>query len=182
MPELNYPLLKSVKVNNSLINFLNKKFDFYIQNIKEQGQVDKAYNNFSNGFQTPNLLLWQDKEFKNFLNNEILNLLCKKFFFKKEQIKYKWVHMLEYESGGKMEAHRHMHNEDFVFFIYLNSCKSSGETVFYLNNFDENSLKRTKISVLPKKNLGLCFSSLLVHEGFESHEDKRIFVVGFRLS
>ena len=87
MLELNYPLLKSVKVDNSLTIFLNKKFDFYIQNIKEQGQVDKAYNNFNNGFQTPNLLLWKDKEFKNFLNNEILNLLSKKFFFKKNQIK-----------------------------------------------------------------------------------------------
>ena len=74
-----------------------------------------------------------------------------------------------------------MHNEDFVFFIYLSSCESSGETVFYLNGYDKDSKERTEIFVRPKKNLGVCFSALLTHEGVESYEGKRIFVVGFRL-
>ena len=163
-------MLKTTKVNESVTNFLNQKFNYYIKTVGEKGQKT-----------TPNLLLWPDKEYQNFLNNEILNLISKEFLIKKERIKYVWTHMLEYKNGGKMEAHSHMHNEDFVFFIYLNSSKSSGETVFYLNNFNEDSKKRTKVSVLPTKNLSVCFSALLTHEGFESYEGKRIFVVGFRL-
>tara|TARA_R100000388_G_C7146072_1_gene112309 strand:+ start:48 stop:557 length:510 start_codon:yes stop_codon:yes gene_type:complete len=167
---LNYPLLKTAKVDEFLTDFLNKKFNHYIKTVGTKGQKT-----------TPNLLLWPDKEYQNFLNNEILNLISKEFSIKKEKIKYVWTHMLEYKHGGKLEAHNHMHNEDFVFFIYLNSCKSSGETVFYLNSFNEESQKRTKISVLPTKNLSVCFSALLTHEGCESYEGKKVFVVGFRL-
>jgi hypothetical protein len=167
---LNYPLLKTVEVNEYLTDFLNKKFYYYIKTVGKEGQKT-----------TPNLLLWQDEEYQNFLNNEILNLISKEFSIKKEEIKYVWTHMLEYKHGGKLEAHNHMHNEDFVFFIYLSSCESSGETVFYLNGYNKDSKERTEIFVRPKKNLGVCFSALLTHEGVESYEGKRIFVVGFRL-
>ena len=179
MLDLNYPLLKSIEIDSSIISFLNKKLDYYIENVKDQ-QDD--LNGFHKGFQTKNLLFWEDEEFKNFLNSEILNLLSEKLMFKKEKIKYKWTHMLEYAKGGKMDAHRHMHNEDFVFFIYLNSCESSGETIFYLNDYDEDSKQRTKVPVLPQKNLGVCFSALVLHEGLATYDDKRIFVLGFRLS
>jgi len=167
---LNYPLLKTAKVDEFLTDFLNQKFNHYIKTVGKEGQKT-----------TPNLLLWPDEEYQNFLNNEILNLISKEFSIEKEKIKYVWTHMLEYKNGGKLEAHNHMHNEDFVFFIYLSSCKSSGETVFYLNNFNKDSQKRTRVCVLPTKNLSVCFSALLTHEGFESYEGKRIFVVGFRL-
>ena len=178
----NYPLLKTIEVKEDIIDFLNKKFDSYIENDQEQDSTDTCFSRtHEGGFQTSNLLEWEDDEHQNFLNTEILNLIHEKFGFEKERIEYKWNHMLQYGDGGSMERHNHMHNEDFVIFIYLNTCKSSGNTNFYLNHHNEESLKRSKVSVRPQKGTGVCFSALLLHEGEESYEEKRIFVVGFRL-
>jgi hypothetical protein len=77
---LNYPLLKTVEVNEYLTDFLNKKFYYYIKTVGKEGQKT-----------TPNLLLWQDEEYQNFLNNEILNLISKEFSINKEEIKYVWT-------------------------------------------------------------------------------------------
>ena len=127
------------------------------------------------------MLEWEDEEYQEFLNNEILDIISKEFLIEKERIEYYFNHMLEYGDGGTMGYHNHLHNEDFVMFLYLNTCKSSGLTNFYLNPYNEKSIKRTKCSVAPEKNKGVCFSSLVNHEGEASYEGKRIFVVGFRL-
>lgn len=180
---LNYPLLKTFKVDENITDFINKKFDYYMENVGVENPTITSFKNKDHrtGFPTPNLLEWEDEEYQEFLNDEILSIISKEFLIEKERIEYYFNHMLEYGDGGRMGHHNHMHNEDFVMFLYLNTCKSSGVTNFYLNSFNEKSMGRTKCSVAPEKNKGVCFSSLVSHEGEASYEGKRIFVVGFRL-
>ena len=78
-----------------------------------------------------------------------------------------------------MDLHNHWINEDFVMFIYLKTC-SSGRTIFYLNDYSEESAKRTCVGIMPKKNLAAIFSSLIPHEGEFCNENKKIFVVGIK--
>jgi hypothetical protein len=89
--------------------------------------------------------------------------------------------MLEYIDGGEMGYHNHCHNEDFVFFIYLSSC-NTGHTVFHLNGFNEEYAKRTIVSLKPQKNTGVLFSSLVMHKGEYTEENKKIYVVGIRVN
>ena len=49
-----------------------------------------------------------------------------------------------------MDYHQHLHNEDFVLFIYLKDCKD-GNTVFHLNNFDSEFAYRTKFEIQPRE-------------------------------
>ena len=59
-----------------------------------------------------------------------------------------------------MEYHNHAHNEDFVMFVYLKDC-DGGETVFNFNNYDEDSFKRTQVSIRPSKDRAhLLFSGI----------------------
>ena len=72
-----------------------------------------------------------------------------------------------------MNQHKHWHNEDFVMFIYLKDCKR-GKTIFYLNDYSDQFKKRTQVGITPKKNTAAIFSSLLLHKGEKTTEDKRI--------
>ena len=81
--------------------------------------------------------------------------------------------------GGYVKLHNHVHAEDFVVIIYLNTC-NKGKTIFYLNHTNEFK-ERTKVEISPIKGNGVCFSSLVMHEAELTEESKKIFVLGVRV-
>lgn len=181
MKHLNFPLLKTFEVSPLIIEFLNRKFDEYKKNHQSMEHHTEFFNDdIDSGYQTKNLLFWEDVEYKEFINTQLLELVSNQLLIPKNKITYYWNHMLEYIDGGEMGCHNHCHNEDFVLFIYLNTC-NTGNTVFFLNDFNEEYSKRTSISLKPQKNIGAIFSSLVMHKGEYTEENKKIYVVGIRI-
>ena len=184
MPEqINYPLLKTFEVDSSIVNFLNVKLEEYKKSYPSTDDFleENAFTNKSkkSGYQTDNMLSWDDIDFINFCKND-LSKIIKSQFDNRIEISYYFIHMLEYENGGSMDYHTHMHNEDYVLFIYLETCKV-GDTIFHLNYYNEEYAKRTEIKLKPKKCLGAIFSSMVLHKGEYTEENKKIFVVGIRI-
>jgi hypothetical protein len=180
--EINFPLLKTFSVNNDIVNFLNQKFDQYIKSHECNKEITCFNNqNINSGYQTDNLLTWGDSEYQTFLKTILLKIISQNLLVNENQIEYFWTHMLEYKNGGAMGEHKHYHNEDFVFFIYLKTCQS-GETIFYLNDYCQEYMDRTSVKIMPTSGKGAIFSSLVLHEGKYTEENKRIFVCGMRVN
>jgi hypothetical protein len=179
---MDFPLLKTFTVDDNIVEFLNQKFD-YFSSSHEMNKGETSFNNKSieSGYQTGNLLYWEDLEYKKFLNNDLLELISKNLRLPKTNIEYFWTHILDYRDGGKMDPHKHWYNEDFVIFIYLKTCKS-GQTVFYLNDYCAEYMERTSVELLPVSGCGAIFSGLVLHEGKFTEENKRIFVAGIKVS
>lgn len=180
---INFPLLKTFEVDYSIVDFLNIKLKEY-KNRYPLTSDFKSENSFTNkkknsGYQTSNMLFWDDIDFINFYKNDLLKII-KSHLGERIKISYYFMHILEYENGGSMDYHTHMHNEDYVLFIYLETCKT-GDTVFHLNCYNEEYGRRTQIELKPRKGLGAIFSSMLLHRGEYTEENKKIFVVGIRI-
>ena len=178
---MNFPLLKTFNVPSSITSILEKTLDQHVNQEGWDNNDIKSCFDERRGYQTYNLLKWNDEKFKNFTQNELLHLISSHLEIDKSKVSYSWLHFLSYENGGSMKYHKHWHSEDFVLFIYLKTC-SSGKTIFYLNDFNENYAKRTHVGILPKKNLAAIFSSMLLHEGEFCDENKQIFVVGIKVN
>ena len=178
MKFIDYPLLRTFEVSPSIVDFLNRKFDEY-QGTHQSMEDHNSFVNdkINSGYQTGNLLDWGDEEYKEFIDTQLLELISNQLLIPKNKITYHWNHMLEYIDGGEMGYHNHCNNEDFVLFIYLSSC-NTGHTVFHLNNFNDESFKRTTVSLTPQKNIGALFSSLIMHKGEYTDENKKIYVAG----
>lgn len=118
-------------------------------------------------FYTLNLLDCIDtKIFYNYIDK--LRLLCEDNLGLK--LKYFYLHMIDYENGGKMNVHTHEHNEDYSFILYLNSC-NDGDTILHMNNGD--------YKIIPEKNKVVLFSSNIPHSA-EYSKSKRVLVGGLR--
>ena len=178
---MNYPLLKNFKVDAEITNFLIKKYEEYRRTNNMSWQENTAFSNQdkNSGYQTPNMLDWDNNEFQSFLKDKFFAFVSNELG--SNNLSYFWAHYLEYEGGGSMDIHKHCHNEDFVLFVYLSTCQT-GNTIFYLNDFNVEYMQRICVKVRPIKNTGTCFSSLLAHEGEFTEENKKIFVVGLRLN
>lgn len=176
---MNFPLLKTFDVSPQTTEFLNRKFDEY-KDCNPPYNLNKNQFDQSKGYQTGNLLLWEDKEFQEFIEFDTKHLISSHLEIDNSQVSYHWIHVLDYEKGGSMGYHTHMHNEDFVLFLYLKDC-NSGDTVFHLNHHNEEYAMRTQVSVKPKEHNAALFSSLILHKGEHTEENKRIFVVGIRV-
>lgn len=181
MNKIDFPLLRTFEVDELIVDFLNRKFDQYRSNNPKMEEYTAFYNEkIDSGYQTGNMLDWNDSEYKEFTDGKLLDLISKQLFISRDKISFYWTHMLEYINGGEMGYHKHNHNEDYVLFIYLSTCES-GNTVFHLNDFNEEYFKRTTISLKPIKNTAALFSSMLLHKGEFTLENKKIFVVGIRI-
>ena len=178
---IDFPLLKTFHVESSTVDFLNLKFEQY-KIDHDSDDLQTFFNNKTqtSGYQTENLLDWNDDEYQNFLDSSLLEIISSNLNVPPNKIWYYWTHMLEYYDGGFLGVHNHKHNEDFVVFIYLNDC-DDGETTFFLNDHCEEYRERTKIKIMPKKYLGACFSSLVMHQGEITTSNKKIFVAGVRV-
>ena len=176
---MNIPSLKTFQVESRITDFLNIKFEEY-QNTFPSGSL-LPEDNFKGGYQTGNLLEWEDEEYDNFRRKELLNLTSHLFEMDKPfKIQFFYNHMLKYGKGSSMGKHTHIHNEDYVMFIYLNDC-NDGHTGFYLNDYEPEYKERTTVMVKPTKNTGVFFHAGIPHEGFPTYENKKIFVMGIRI-
>lgn len=182
MGNIDFPLLRTFSVDDKIVEFLNKKFDLHFNS--HNCSEDITFFNINRtdfGYETSNLLTWEDLEYQDFLNNDLLKIISENLGIPECNIEYFWVHILEYQNGGKLDPHKHKQNEDFVIFIYLKTC-NTGETVFYLNDYCLEYKKRTTVEILPKSGTASIFSSLILHEGKFTKESKRIFVAGVRVN
>lgn len=178
---MNFPLLNTFEVDSDIVNFLNKKFNQFSTEqslISSKESQDTIYVS-ETGVHTGNLCLWNDIEYKSFLNKKLLNICSEKLGLDSKFVHINFTHFFDYREGGQVKFHNHLESEDFVLFIYTNTCLS-GNTVFYLNHHPDYK-HRTKVKLKPTFGLGAIFSSMLFHEAEFTTEPKRIFVVGIKV-
>jgi hypothetical protein len=121
----------------------------------------------SNCFATLNLLDFPHADiFYNYIDT--LRIKCEEFVG--QNLEYVYLHLVDYSNGGTMGEHKHSHNEDYSFILYLNTC-TDGQTVLIL---------RQPYEVLPSANKVLLFSSYIPHMS-EYSDSKKILVGGLKL-
>lgn len=178
---MNFPLLNTFQVEDSIVDFLNRKYDEFSSTnglISSKDSNDTIYVS-DTGVHTGNLCLWNDVEYRNFINTTLLNICSNKLDLDPKFVHIHFTHFFDYREGGQVKLHNHLTAEDFVLFIYTKTC-SSGHTVFYLNHHPEY-MHRTKVRLKPTRGFGSIFSSMLFHEAEYTNEPKRIFVVGIKV-
>ena len=177
---IDFPLIKTFHVNSRVISFLNRKYEEY----RLLNQLRPAENEIymsDTGLFTDNLLEWKDKEYQKFAKNKLVTMVSKQLRIDKKQFSMYWTHIFDYQKGGYVREHKHDDVEDYVMLLHLNKC-SSGETIFYLNNYDEEAKNRTTIRVMPLPNRGVCFSSQVMHKVSYTQEPKRILAAGIKIN
>lgn len=178
---VNYPLLNTFQIDDSTVNFLNKKFDQFSEEqelISSKESEDSIYIS-ETGVHTGNLCLWKDIEYKNFVKKDLLDICSSQLGLDTKNVHINFTHFFDYRTGGEVKLHNHLECEDFVLFIYTNTC-NSGDTIFYLNHHPDYK-HRTKVKLKPTFGLGAIFSSMIYHEAEFTNESKRIFVVGIKV-
>ena len=180
---MDFPLLKTFQVDGQTIDFLNQKCKQYFKEGPTRPAENDIYISDTGRF-THNLVDWDDKEYKQFISDVLLNNISNLLNLSPEKVDLYFQHIFDYKEGGYVKPHNHAHVEDFVVIIYLNTC-DKGKTIFYLNKeqgHDTDRSDKTKVEISPIKGNGVCFSSLLVHEAELTSESKKIFVVGVRVN
>jgi len=176
---MDFPLLKTIQVDLETIDFLNRKCQQYFKECPTLPAENNVYMSDTGQF-THNLAYWKDLEYIKFVDTILLTNVSNLLNIPKEKVHLYYQHIFDYKMGGYVKLHNHVHAEDFVVIIYLNTC-NKGKTIFYLNHTDEFK-ERTKVEISPIKGNGVCFSSLVMHESELTEESKKIFVVGVRLN
>ena len=176
---MNFPLINTFEIGESTIDFLNKKFDQYV-NEKNKLTVggDDIYLTETGVF-TEDLCGWDDKEFAKFVH-WLTDLFTDKLNLPRECINIHFTHFFDYRDGGSVNPHDHVASEDYAMIVYTNTC-TTGDTIFYLNPHPDHC-ERTMLKCKPKKGLAVLFSSMMIHEVEYTSEPKRIFVVGVRIN
>jgi 2OG-Fe(II) oxygenase superfamily len=160
-------MIKEFFVGDEVSNYFNLLLLFISDNFKIF-KDNKNSSLSSNCFSTLNLLdIIRTEKFYNYIG--ILQSLCEQKLNLK--LKYFYVHMIDYENGGEMKVHQHLHNEDYSFILYLNSC-TDGKTILHLGN--------KKQQITPIKNKVLLFSSDIPHSA-EYSNSKKVLVGGLKL-
>lgn len=155
-------------VEDNVSNYFNLLLDF-VSTHPEVFRDEKQSSLSGDCFYTLNLLEHIDSEiFYNYIDK--LCLLCEDFLSRR--LKYFYVHMINYENGGKMNVHTHDHNEDYSFILYLNSC-NDGETILHTT--------KGHYKVTPERNKVLLFPSNIPHSAAYS-VSKRVLVGGLKIN
>ena len=94
---MNFASLKTFEVESRITDFLNRKFEEY-QKVFSPLDIYYPNNSFKgDGYQTGNLLKWEDKEYSNFISKELMDLTINLFEIDKPYgIQFFYNHMLEY--------------------------------------------------------------------------------------
>jgi hypothetical protein len=167
--QIDLPYYYEFFVDNGIVNFFNKKLDFY----KTQSSFWMPPNSSStiNGIQTYNMLDFGEDDVRCKLQI-IKNKIEKKC---KTKFNYNWSHLIEYQNGGNQSIHTHDHNEDFSIILYLNNC-NDGETVFHLN-----PRRQIKHSCFPQKGKAVMFSATIPHQANYTFSNKKLLVLGLKI-
>ncbi len=158
---------KQLLINDkNLINYFLNLLDF-IQNYPQ------VYRDVTNHCLSPNC----------FASNNLLNLITDNQFVNKinfilgecekhipDKVDYFYIHMVDYKNGGDMLIHKHDHNEDYSFILYLNDC-DDGYTTLYTDR---------PIRVKPETGKILIFSSDVYHSATSSNS-KKVLVGGLKI-
>lgn len=158
--------------------------DFFIENneiliyfsalLDTLQKASKKYRDVTNHCLSPNC----------FASNNLLDLLKDDLFVKNinfvledcqnyipDKVEYFYMHMIDYQNGGDMLIHKHDHNEDYSFILYLNDC-DDGYTTLYLDK---------PVRIKPEKAKILIFSSDVYHSATFS-KNKKILVGGLKIN
>jgi hypothetical protein len=139
-----------------------------VKDLKQLLKTEKLNRNSTtltctvNGFQTKNLC---EREEYQYILDHLLSLVSDVF----PPFKYRWFHLIDYESGGWQKEHDHTKTEDYSFIVYLDTCTRGGETIFRL---PENQL----FVSAPIKGKVLFFPSTIPHWGEKTIFRKRVAV------
>tara|TARA_B100000427_G_scaffold136173_1_gene113227 strand:- start:86 stop:571 length:486 start_codon:yes stop_codon:yes gene_type:complete len=151
--------------------YITEYFDKWLKYfmMRSEWYRDETYSSLSEDcFATTNILgIVKDPMFDEYiayLKDIVESVGSKKMY-------YHYLHLVSYDAGGFMTRHKHDHNEDFSFILYLNTCKD-GATVLHYDD--------TEHHVLPERNKVLVFSSDTEHSAKFS-DSKRILVGGLKL-
>jgi hypothetical protein len=173
----NLPLLKEFDVDLELVTFLNKKYRDYIIGNQMLYKAEKRIYMSDTGVYTGNLLEWENEEYQDFVKGKLTHIASEQLGLEKDQFTHHFNHFFDYHGSGYVRDHWHEESEEFTILFYLNTS-TSGNTVFYLNTWDDERRKRTAISFTPTVGKAVIFSGLLHHSVEEVTDDKRIFAAG----
>lgn len=160
-------------MNNHFFINSEEVIDYFIELLDVIRDNPTRYRDLSNHCLSPNcfasnnLLSSTDKLFLK--NIDIILSECQKYIPKK--VEYFYLHMIDYCDGGDMLIHKHDHNEDYSFVLYLNTCED-GYTTLYLEQ---------PIRIKPERGKVLVFSSDVYHSATFSKR-KKILVGGLKVS
>lgn len=144
------------KINDEIANSLLLKLNYFKEN-----NIGIAHNSSAtqNGFQTHNLCYEPE------MQNELTKILS--YFPFKNNFKYRWFHMIDYEQSGFQKPHDHIKTEHYSYIIYLSSCLGGGETCFQLNH---------ELQIKPEKNMIVFFPASILHWGKSTIDKKQVAV------
>tara|TARA_R100001510_G_C7526378_1_gene119710 strand:- start:149 stop:616 length:468 start_codon:yes stop_codon:yes gene_type:complete len=137
---------------------LVEKFLITLQNMKQQNISVECNTCTKNGFQTPNILLYERPK-------KLSELLMKEI---RKNLNLFHMHLIEYDKNGEQLPHDHKKTEDYSFILYLND--SDGNTVF--ENIGE---------IEPKKGKLVFFESHLLHYARPSVRNKKVAVGALKI-
>tara|TARA_B100000287_G_scaffold367763_1_gene363674 strand:+ start:35 stop:589 length:555 start_codon:yes stop_codon:yes gene_type:complete len=173
----NLPLIKEFDVDLELVSFLNKKYRDYILGNQILYDAEKRIYMSDTGVYTGNLLEWENEEYQDFVKGKLTDIVSEELNLSKDQFNHWFNHIFDYQGSGYVREHRHEQSEEFTLLFYLKTC-TSGNTVFYLNTWDDERRERTAISFTPTAGKGIVFSGLVNHSVEDVTEGKRIFAAG----
>jgi len=176
---VDFPLFKTFKIDISIVDFLNRKFEEYARSMPLYQADNRVYISETGQF-TSNLLQWDDEEYGRFVKDQLIQIVSTELRINQDSFSLYYNHFFDYNQGGYVNPHEHSEFEDFVLIFYLNDVKCGGETCFYLNSHP-NHRYRTSFKITPTKSLVVGFSSGLFHSVEWTDEPKRVFVVGVRV-
>ncbi len=187
--KMDFPLLRSFKVEWEVTRFLKRKYREYQEQEKKLNPADNEVYISDSGIFTDNLVEWEDEEYQAFLKNNLLPNISQQLKISPDRIDIFYNHIFDYKEGGHALPHTHQHVEDFVSIIYLTDVKEGGRTIFYLNdgkdckNSEERKefRERTIVKFVASERHGVIFSSMLEHEAELTTERKLVFVVGIKV-
>jgi len=156
-----------LECERDITEYFDKWLKYFM--MRSEWYRDETYSSLSEDcFATTNILgIVKDPVFDEYIAylKDIVEAVSSKKMY------YHYLHLVSYDSGGFMTRHKHDHNEDFSFILYLNTCKD-GATVLHYDDIEHH--------VLPERNKILVFSSDTEHSAKFS-DSKRILVGGLKL-
>ncbi len=170
MSRLIYPGISILNIGEKIcydfLNLLDEKenkldFDFVLKYATVNGYQTK---NLIDLTKEENLIGSHFKTIKDIIENHI-----------DAKFEYHWIHAIKYQKDGFQERHKHSHNEDCSFILYLNDC-SDGETNFYVN--PERSIQ---YKIMPEIGKLIVFSSSILHDSEKTNQDKKVLVGGLKI-
>jgi hypothetical protein len=170
MSKLIYPGISILNIDKTICSgFL----DFIKEKESELDFDFKLKYTTINGYQTKNLidLIQTENPIATYLKNiksDIESHIDARF-------EYYWIHVVSYQKEGFQEKHKHSHNEDCSFILYLNDC-SDGETNFYVN-----PERNIQYKITPECGKMVVFSSSILHDSEKTNQNKKVLVGGLKI-